>query len=147
MARPAKDRQAWNNFRRAAGELTAEVDGDLQQHLKLGYTDIDALLQLSVADDQCARMAQLAKAVSRSPSALTRLVDRLEKRSLVQRTRRSATDVVVQVTPQGLEALAKAAPRIMDQVEQRFWSRLTPDERDALSSICQKLLDTEHADC
>lgn len=147
MARPAADRDAWNNFRRAAGEVIADVDTDLQHHLKVGYTDVDALLQLSGADGHCLRMANLARAVSRTPSALTRLVDRLEDRALVVRKRRSPTDVQVEVTPEGLDILAEAAPRILEQVEYRFWSRLTPEERDTLSAICRKLVDTEHPQC
>ena len=147
MERPESDREAWNNFRRAAGEVIARVDADLQQNLKVGYTDVDALLHLSSADDQCLRMAALARAVSRSPSALTRLVDRLEERSLVERTRYSPTDVRVEVTPDGLELLARAAPRILEQVDEHFWSRLTPGERDSLSTICRKLLDSDPPNC
>ena len=147
LARPEADREAWNNFRKAAGAVIAQVDADLQQHLKVGYTDIDALLHLASADEQCLRMAPLARAVSRSPSAMTRMVDRLEDRSLVERKRNSATEVTVEVTDQGLDLLADAAPRIIAQVEERFWSRLSPDERDALSGICRKLLESESPRC
>lgn len=147
LARPTADRDAWNNFRKAAGAVIAHVDSDLQQHLKVGYTDVDALLHLSLTADQSLRMASLARAVSRSPSALTRLVDRLEQRGLVQRTRHSSTDVSVALTPPGLDLLAQASPRILAQVEQRFWSRLTAGERDSLSAICQKLLETEPPSC
>lgn len=147
MARSLADREAWNFFRRAAGEVIAQVDADLQVNLKVGYTDVDALLHLSAADDHCLRMANLARAVSRSPSALTRLVDRLEDRSLVERNRLSTTDVRVEVTEDGLNLLAEAAPLIVEQVEARFWSRLTPEERDSLRSICQKLLDAESPVC
>jgi DNA-binding MarR family transcriptional regulator len=147
LARPESDREAWNNFRKAASALISHVDADLQQHLKLGYTDVDALLHLSVAGDHFLRMATLARGVSRSPSALTRLVDRLEERSLVTRTRHSSTDVSVEVTPAGLDVLAQAAPRIIEQVEERFWSRLTADELATLSTICRKLMDTEPMNC
>ena len=147
LARPASDRDAWNNFRRAAGSIIAQVDADLQQSLNVGYTDVDALIHLSIADDHCMRMASLARAVSRSPSALTRLVDRLEQRSLVERERSSSTEVSVTVTPEGLDLLAEAAPRVLAQVEQRFWSRLTPDERNALSTISQKLMETVPPTC
>lgn len=139
MARPEADRDAWNAFRTAAGSVIGQVDADLQQNLKVGYTDIDALLNLASADAQCQRMAPLARAVSRSPSALTRLVDRLERRGLVSRRRQSATDVSVEITPEGLDLLADAAPLILAQVEERFWSRLSPEERDALTRICRKL--------
>ncbi len=147
MSRPEADRKAWNNFRKAAGSMIAEVDADLQQHLRVGYTDIDALLQLSSADEHCLRMAPLARAVSRSPSALTRLVDRLEARALVERKRNSPTDVSVEVTDAGLELLAEAAPRIIARVEDRFWSRLTREERDTLSAICEKLMEPGSTNC
>jgi len=147
FTRPEADREAWNNFRRAAGALISAVDTDLQRHLNVGYTDIDALVHLSAADDHCQRMAPLARSVSRSPSALTRLVDRLENRGLVERTRQSATDVIVEITPDGLDLLAEAAPRVLAQVEERFWSRLSSDERDALSAICLKLIEGEPPDC
>lgn len=147
LERPEADREAWNNFRRAAGAVIAQVDADLQQNLKVGYTDVDALIHLSVEADRSMRMAALARAVSRSPSALTRLVDRLEQKGFVERTRHSSTDVSVTVTPKGLDLLAEAAPRVLTQVEQRFWSRLTAEERDTLSSISKKLMETEPPNC
>lgn len=146
-ARPQADREAWNAFRRASAVVLSAVDSDLQRHLGVGYSDIDALVCLSAADEQCQRMAPLARAVSRSPSALTRLVDRLEARGLVERTRLSPTDVTVEITPAGLDLLADAAPRVIDQVQERFWSRLTDDERDCLSVLCRKLLDDEPPHC
>ncbi len=146
LERPEADRLAWNNFRKAAGAVIAQVDADLQQQLHVGYTDIDALIQLSVAQDRSMRMAALARSVSRSPSALTRLVDRLEDRGFVARTRHSSTDVSVAITPAGLDLLASAAPRILTLVDQLFWAPLTANERDTLASICDKLLATEPPD-
>ena len=67
--------------------MIGSVDGDLQRHLSVGYTDVDALLRLSLTSDRSPRMAARARAVSRRPSALTRLVDRLERRGLLQRIR------------------------------------------------------------
>lgn len=147
LSRPEADRNAWNAFRSAAATVIGQVDADLQQHLRIGYTDVDALIHLASAEDQCQRMAPLARAVSRTPSALTRLVDRLESRGLVARRRQSATDVRVEITDEGLELLADAAPLIMDQVEARFWSRLTEDERDTLTSICRKLTEPDSTRC
>ena len=147
QTRSQAERDAWNNFRKASVALINHVDADLQQHLAVGYTDVDALLHLSVAEGNGLRMVDLARGVSRSPSALTRLVDRLQRRSLVLRTRHSAADVSVEITPAGYDLLAEAAPRIMDQVEQRFWTRLTATERDTLSRICRKLMDTEPMNC
>ncbi len=147
LARPETDRMAWNNFRKASASVIAQVDADLQQHLHVGYTDVDALIHLSIAEDQRLRMAVLARAVARSPSAMTRLVDRLEGRRLVDRTRHSTTDVGVSLTPDGLALLAEAAPRIVAIVDQLFWGRLTPQERDTLAAISLKLLETEPPNC
>lgn len=147
LARPEAERVAWNNFRRAAGQLIARVDTDLQQQLQVGYTDVDALIHLSMADGQTLRMAELARKVSRSPSALSRLVDRLEGRGLVRRIRHSPTDVRVTVTPEGLDLLSEAAPRIVSVVDQVFWGPLTADERDTLGNICGKLLASEQPNC
>ena len=147
MSRPAADRDAWNYFRKSAELLIAQVDAELQRHLQIGTTDVDALLHLSSADEHCLRMAPLARLVSRSPSAMTRLVDRLEERSLVERRRNSPTDVAVEVTDAGLDLLAEAAPIVIAEVQERFWSRLTDAERDSLSVICRKLLGDDAETC
>ncbi|HEY5249859.1 MAG TPA: MarR family transcriptional regulator [Dermatophilaceae bacterium] len=141
-ARPESDRFAWLAFRRAAVELIAVLDADLQQHQQLGFTDFDALIRLLNAPEHTMRMADLARAVSRSPSALTRLVSRLETRQLVTRSRRSATEVTVTVTDQGLTLLDEAAPRHLDLVGQLFWTPLTPEQRTQLGGLCQQLIDT-----
>jgi DNA-binding MarR family transcriptional regulator len=147
MERSNAERAAWNAFRRAAGALIARVDVDLQTNLDVGYTDVDALLQLTNADGGCLRMASLARAVDRSPSASTRLVDRLEARALVGRERRSATDVRVEVTDEGRALLAEAAPRIVEQVAAHFWSKLTAQELETLTAICAKLTEVDPSVC
>jgi len=147
MALPEVDRTAWNNFRKAAVDVIARLDADLQEHVRIGYTDFDALINLSIADDRTMRMADLARAVSRSPSALTRLVCRLEDRGLVERSRRSATEVGVTVTPRGLALLNEAAPRHLALVDHLFWSPLTPRQRFTLGTVAGRLLDVEPPRC
>jgi MarR family 2-MHQ and catechol resistance regulon transcriptional repressor len=147
MALPEVDRTAWNNFRRAAVGVIAQADADLQEHVQLGYVDLDALISLSIATDRTMRMAELARAVSRSPSALTRLVCRLEDRGLVERTRRSATEVSVTVTAAGLALLDEAVPRHLALIDQLFWSPLTPRQRATLGDLAGRLLDVDAPDC
>jgi DNA-binding MarR family transcriptional regulator len=132
-------------FRRAAVELIAVLDADLQTHVQIGFTDFDALIRLLNAPDHTMRMADLARAVSRSPSALTRMVSRLETRHLVTRNRHSATEVTVTMTPQGLTLLDDAAPRHLALVGELFWSPLTSAQRTQLGSLCQRLVEAECA--
>jgi DNA-binding MarR family transcriptional regulator len=146
MALPAADRDAWTAFRRAAVEVIAQLDADLQEHAGVGYTDFDALVQLSVAAGGCMRMADLARAVSRSPSALTRLVTRLEKRHLVLRTRLHATGVIVAITARGHALIDDASPRHLELVEKLFWSPLSQNQRLQLSRLTQRLIDSAAQD-
>jgi DNA-binding MarR family transcriptional regulator len=93
------------------------------------------------------RMAELARAVSRSPSALTRLVCRLEDRGLVARSRRSPTEVSVTITAEGLALLDEAVPRHLALIDQQFWSPLTPNQRVTLGNLSARLLDVDPPDC
>jgi DNA-binding MarR family transcriptional regulator len=141
LAIPEADREAWGGFRRAAVEVIARLDADLQEHLGLGYTDFDALVQLSIAESGRMRMADLARAVSRSPSALTRVVGRLEDRGLVTRTRLHRTEVIAVITPAGHDLLAAASPRHLALVDELFWSPLTPAQRGQMGRLSQRLLE------
>jgi DNA-binding MarR family transcriptional regulator len=134
------DRFAWLTFRRAAVEVLAVLDADLQQHVQIGFTDFDALIWLLNQLDSTMRMADLARAVSRSPSALTRMVSRLETRHLVRRNRHSATDVTVTLTDEGRALLDEAAPRHLALVGQLFWTPLTPAQRTEIGGLCQRLI-------
>jgi len=138
---PESDRFAWLAFRKAAVELIAVLDADLQQHVQIGFADFDALVRLLNAPDGTMRMADLARAVSRSPSALTRMVSRMEMRHLVTRTRHSATDVTVRLADQGRALLDEAAPRHLALVGQLFWTPLTPDRRTEIGRLCQCLIE------
>ena len=137
---PETDRFTWLAFRKAAVELIAVLDADLQEHLQIGFTDFDALVRLLNAPDHTMRMADLARAVSRSPSALTRMVSRLESRQFVTRSRHSPTEVTVTLAAVGHTVLDEAAPRHLALVEQLFWSPLTADERTQIGSLCQRLI-------
>lgn len=147
LARPEADRAAWNNFRKAAVSVIARLDADLQADVQIGYTDFDALIHLSTADRSTLRMAELARSVSRSPSALTRLVARLESRGLVARTRHSPTEVSVTLTERGVALLARAAPRHLELVDELFWAPLTPHQRSTLGALSGRLLDVPAPNC
>jgi DNA-binding MarR family transcriptional regulator len=138
---PLTDRFAWLAFRKAAVELLAVLDADLQQHVQIGFTDFDALVRLLNSPQHTMRMADLARAVSRSPSALTRMVSRLEMRGLVTHNRHSATEVTVTLAAQGQELLDQAAPRHLALVGQLFWAPLTATQRTQVADACQRLIE------
>jgi DNA-binding MarR family transcriptional regulator len=134
------DRDAWTAFRRAAATVMARLERDLLEQSGIGYSDFDVLMQLSLAREESSRMADLARAVALSPSALTRLVQRLEHRGLVSRTHHRPTIVEVSLTAAGRKALNEAAPPHLQSVEAAFWAPLTTSERVAITSICGKII-------
>lgn len=145
LRRPEVDRESWGTFRTAAAAILAQLDADLQLRHGIGYADFDALVQLSLVDPGGTRMADLARAVHRSPSALTRLVSRLEARHLVERHRRCSTDVTVTITADGLALLAEAIPAHLDLVDQLFWAHLTVPDRETMGRLCGSLLGESQA--
>lgn len=77
--------------------------------------------------------------VDRSPD-VTRLIDRLERAGLVERGR---TDEdrrlsIARITQSGLDLLEKINPEF-DAIYQRFEHRLSPEDLEDLSRICERL--------
>ena len=86
-------------------------------------------------------MAQLAQAVLVTRSGLTRLVDRLERRGLVER-RKCATDArgfLAVVTDEGLRRFEEARPTHLAGVRRLFLDLLEPHERDCLAGVWERL--------
>jgi DNA-binding MarR family transcriptional regulator len=81
--------------------------------------------------------------IERAPD-VTRLVDRLEKRGLVERDR-SAADrrlSLTRITPAGLDLLARLAPRLA-ALETHLAERLSLRDRRELSRICEGIYGEE----
>jgi DNA-binding MarR family transcriptional regulator len=80
-----EERAAWSGFIRAHASIVKELDTELQAAHGLPLSSFDVLVQLSLASEGRMQMFELAEAVHRSRSGLTRLVDRLERQGLIER--------------------------------------------------------------
>jgi DNA-binding MarR family transcriptional regulator len=78
-------RVAWHRLLQVSRLVLREIDVRLDEEHRLGVNDFDVLITLDNADGRRLRMSDLAGAVMLSSGGLTRLVDRLESRGLVQR--------------------------------------------------------------
>lgn len=138
---PAGSRQAWLGMLRTHARLTSALDVDLQRRHGLSLSDFDVLLTLAVAPGRRRRMAELADAVLLSRSGLTRLVDRLENRGLLVRSRPPADvrQVYAEITDAGCDLLDQAAPAHVAGIRAQFLDRLTPADVDALAAIWRRL--------
>lgn len=119
--------RAWQALLHAHHQVTAMLDRELQEEHQLSFSEYDVLLRLARAPDRALRMTDLADRVLLSPSGLTRLVDRLAGRGLVERRTQPGDGRVAlaALTDGGLEELRKAARTHLRGIREHFTGRLS----------------------
>ena len=131
--------RTWIAFLQATHLIDDAVDRDLQTQSGLTHGDFEMLVRLSAAPDLQMRMADLAQQVLISRSRLTYRVTRLEKMGLI--TRQScptdARGAFAVLSPQGLQALQRAAPKHVKCVRHVFFDALTPDQVQILGDMLE----------
>src|SRR5215475_5777111 len=113
--------------------LTARLGCQIAQH-GLSMIEFEVLIRLGRSPGGRLRMTDLAAQTSLTASGVTRVVDRLERDSLVQRTacpsdRRSLYTVI---TKSGRDRIAAVLPGHVALIEEWFTGRLDPDSLDSL---------------
>ncbi len=133
---------AWRSFLRAHAQITRKLEADLVAEHDLPLPSYDVLLQLAEAPGRRLRMTDLADRVLISRSGLTRLVDRLEREGLVERTAcpNDARGTNAVLTEGGLQRLRIAAPTHLRGVSEHVTSRLSVPELDQLKELMLKLM-------
>jgi DNA-binding MarR family transcriptional regulator len=108
----AQEEAAWRALARAVLVVPRVLDAEMLESQGLNITEYNVLMNLSEAPDHSLRMSELANFVSITVSGLTRVVERLSRRGLVDRVR-AETDgrgQVAVLTPAGLDRLRQAWP-------------------------------------
>jgi DNA-binding MarR family transcriptional regulator len=130
---------------RIASTLPRRLDSDLVRSVGLTSNEYCVLRCLSEAPDQEGRMAELARAACVSQSRMSRLVEDLQDRGLVNKGRSSVDGrgQVAKLTPQGLRKLESAWPVHMISVRARVFDHLGPEfvqaAADALPAVAAAL--------
>jgi DNA-binding MarR family transcriptional regulator len=108
---------------------------------ELGITSQQGSILFMVASGKCLLAAELAREYGIDASAVTRLVDRLEKRGLLTRVRSSEDRRVVRLalTPEG-NAIAARMPAIFNGVLDSLLGGFTPEEVGFLKSMLRRVL-------
>jgi len=108
---------------------------------ELGVTSQQASVLFMVASGKCLLAAELAREYGIDASAVTRLVDRLEKRGLLERVRSSEDRRAVRLalTPEG-QAIAGRMPPIFQTVTDELTAGFTPEEIGFLKSMLRRIL-------
>lgn len=108
---------------------------------ELGITSTQASMLFMIASGRCSLAAELARDYGIDASAVTRLIDRLEKRNLLSRVRSSEDRRAVHlaVTDEGRE-LAARMPSIFGGVVDKALAGFTPEEVGFLKSMLRRIL-------
>src|SRR5829696_4142021 len=127
----------WAGFLEGHPTRPRDLDVDLRTAHGLPLTDFEILLWLANRPCEGMRMAALADTVLLSPSGLSRAVERLETRRLVQRIpctedRRGS---YAALTDSGSDLVRTAGATHAAGIRRRFFDRLTSQETRLLTAI------------
>jgi DNA-binding MarR family transcriptional regulator len=129
---------AWQALLHAHHQVIRTLDRELREEHDLSLAAYDVLLRLARAPSRALRMTDLAEKVLLSPSGLTRLVDRLVAKGLVER-RTDPEDgrvALACLTEEGRRHLRMAAKTHLRGIREHFTGRLSePQLRDVASAL------------
>jgi DNA-binding MarR family transcriptional regulator len=129
---------SWRGFLQAHAEIQLELERELQAEHHLSFSDYFALLALDRAPSGGLRMHDLAKPVRLTRSGLTRLVERLERDGLIERSPcpDDARGTEARITEAGRARVHEASRTHLAGVRRRFLARFSPTE---LATLAQQL--------
>jgi DNA-binding MarR family transcriptional regulator len=115
---------------RAARVLEGTLNARLEGSLGTSLGEFDVLVVLDAADEGRLRMKDIGGHLSVSKAGVTRLIDRLEERGLVERAPCPSDRRVIwaRITPAGRALVAQAVPLADAAVEELIGARLAADE-------------------
>jgi DNA-binding MarR family transcriptional regulator len=128
---------AWLGLLETTKRLTRALDAELEAKHGLSLSGLELLARLAAADGRYLRLSALANAAGLSLSRVSRVVDALVRRGLVER--RSCADdaraVEAHLTAAGLALAREAQATHFASVQQRFFDQLDADEIAALAKL------------
>jgi DNA-binding MarR family transcriptional regulator len=137
----AKEQAAWRAFVRAMAVAPRVLDADLLAVSRLNMADYHVLVLLSEAPEHAMRMSVLAAQATLTPSGLTRVVERLTRRGLVERTRSESDGrgQVARLTETGFQALIEVYPPHLQSVRTRFMRHLRGLDLAAFTKAMERI--------
>jgi DNA-binding MarR family transcriptional regulator len=142
-------RDAWIGLLETHKRLTRALDAELESEHGLTLSGAECLGRLAAAEGRALRLTALANATGLSLSRISRIVDTLEGRKLVER-RSSAEDaraVEAHLTDVGLELIRDAQASHFAAVNDRFFEQLSGEEIEVLARVFGRFAPQAAADC
>jgi DNA-binding MarR family transcriptional regulator len=133
---------AWEGFLELSRVLRRDAEGLLEPNGGLSVSMLGIMGRLARAERLTLRQTQLADAMGLSVSRVSRVIDALEGRRLVERracpTDARATNVTL--TPEGQALTRDAQDTVFAFVHERFVAPLDDDELATLAAVFARLL-------
>lgn len=133
--------RAWRGFLSLHSRIVRDLDQELTDEASLRLNQYEVLLRLKQAPEAAMRMSELAEKVYLSPSGVSRAVDQLERRGLVER-RVCASDrrgFLAVLTEKGQTRLRAAAKVHVRGIKDHFTSKMSRTELDELACLLEMI--------
>jgi DNA-binding MarR family transcriptional regulator len=128
---------AWIGLLETHKRLTRELDAELQAEHGLSISSLELLSRLATADDHMLRLTTLADVAGLSLSRVSRILDGLQSRGLVER-RADADDARAKqavITASGVELLQAAEKTHFAGVQRAFFDQLEESDVETLAHV------------
>lgn len=129
--------------------LPAELDTYLEQAADLSHAEYGVLRCLSLSEDREIHMSRLAATANVTPSHLSRIVGRLEKRKLLTRSSdpSDARKTLARLTHSGAQLLTEVEPGYVAEVRSRVFQLLDSRQLDQIEDIAEAILTPLRSEC
>ena len=137
--------RAWRAFLYAYSRLVPTLDKELVSAQGLSLNQLEVLSWLRRAGERGLRMSDLASRVVLSSSGVTRAVDQLERKGLVERCvfEGDKRGYLATLTAEGRALLRKATTDHLQGVREHFLNHLSRTELEHLATALGAVLDGE----
>ncbi|HYU92606.1 MAG TPA: MarR family transcriptional regulator [Actinomycetota bacterium] len=137
--------RAWRSFLYAYSEVVPTLDRELVSAQGLSLNQFEVLTRLRRGGKRGLRMSDLASRVVLSPSGVTRAVDQLERKGLVERCvfEGDKRGYLATLTAEGRAVLRKATGVHVRGVREHFLDHLSRPDLEHLATALEAVLDGE----
>ena len=133
--------EAWRSYLQSHASILRELDADLLVQHDLTTRDYEVLLYLAQAEDRRLPMSALAESTMLTRSGITRLIDGLVARGLIERVScpNDARVSYARLTDPGHEKLRQAGCTHIASIRRLFLEHFSPPEVELLASLLGRL--------
>ena len=129
--------------------LPAELDAYLERAAGVSHAEYQVLRWLSMSEDREVHMSRLAATASVTPSHLSRIVARLEKREWITRSSDpdDARRTLARLTEMGSQVVARTDPGYAEEVRRHVFDHLHHHQAEQLEHLAEAVLTPLRPDC